>query len=418
MPKSSISVLVAAFALAVAGAGCVASLGEMRAKPAQRVLVAPGRYGDLGGCVAAGLQEAPTAGFWGFLLKPGDLRLEVVRRDDQQTMTVTGYPGWRWTCRRSTSFSGRRASACASNSARARGDRRSSTARGPSSSAARTKRLPASMTTENTPTPRPGRPTCAVPAAPAGLRCAERPEPPRAQRGQDSGISRRLTTSDHRSDNKPRTLASRSVKAAGGELTHEAGNHAVGFRPRVSRGRGSGPASRGGGIPQPVHGRKRAEQRWRDHRGHDGGPYLPIAGRDQHRERVPAPPGHARRGGGGHRRSRARAAGPRARAEQSGHDHPGGIRLARSTRGAPGNHGHLAGGLRRAGYAGPAPSAAREPSPFRFTGRAWPSRRARRRAPMRTASCSTSTRPTAIGAPSSGSVGRPRRPGAIRTACR
>ena len=93
MPKSSISVLVAAFALAVAGAGCVASLGEMRAKPAQRVLVAPGRFGDLGGCVAAGLQEAPAAGFWGFLLKPGALRLEVVRRDDQQTMTVTGYPG-------------------------------------------------------------------------------------------------------------------------------------------------------------------------------------------------------------------------------------------------------------------------------------------------------------------------------------
>src|SRR5580765_853143 len=92
VPKSSISVLVAALALAVAGAGCVASLGEMRAKPAQRVLVAPGRYGDLGGCVAAGLQEAPTAGFWGFLLKPGDLRLEVVRRDDQQTMTVTGFP--------------------------------------------------------------------------------------------------------------------------------------------------------------------------------------------------------------------------------------------------------------------------------------------------------------------------------------
>jgi hypothetical protein len=85
--------LVAALALAVAGTGCVASLGEMRAKPAQRVLVAPGRYGDLGGCVAAGLQEAPAAGFWGFLLKPGDLRLEVVRRDDQQTMTVTAYPG-------------------------------------------------------------------------------------------------------------------------------------------------------------------------------------------------------------------------------------------------------------------------------------------------------------------------------------
>ena len=93
MPKSSISVLVAAFALAVAGAGCVASLGEMRAKPAQRVLVAPGRYGDLGGCVAAGLRDAPAAGFWRFLLKPGDLRLVVVRRDDQQTMTVTGYPG-------------------------------------------------------------------------------------------------------------------------------------------------------------------------------------------------------------------------------------------------------------------------------------------------------------------------------------
>ena len=93
MPKSSISVLVAAFALAVAGAGCVASLGEMRAKPPQRVLEAPGRYGDVGGCAAAGLQDAPAAGFWGFLLKPGDLRLEVVRRDDQQTMTVTGYPG-------------------------------------------------------------------------------------------------------------------------------------------------------------------------------------------------------------------------------------------------------------------------------------------------------------------------------------
>ena len=93
MPKSSISVMAAAFALAVAGAGCVASLGEMRAKPAQRVLVAPGRYGDVGGCVAAGVQDAPAAGFWGFLLKPGDLRLEVVRRDDQQTMTVTGYPG-------------------------------------------------------------------------------------------------------------------------------------------------------------------------------------------------------------------------------------------------------------------------------------------------------------------------------------
>src|SRR5678815_4194374 len=41
-------VLVAAFALAVAGAGCVASLGEMRAKPAERVLVAPGRYADVG----------------------------------------------------------------------------------------------------------------------------------------------------------------------------------------------------------------------------------------------------------------------------------------------------------------------------------------------------------------------------------
>ena len=93
MSKSSISVLVAAFALAVAGAGCVASLGEIRAKPPQRVLEAPGRYGDLGGCVAAGIQDAPAAGFWGFLLKPGDLRLEVVRRDDQQTMTVTGYPG-------------------------------------------------------------------------------------------------------------------------------------------------------------------------------------------------------------------------------------------------------------------------------------------------------------------------------------
>ena len=93
MPKSSISVLVAALALAVAGAGCVASLGEIRAKPAQRVLVAPGRYGDLGGCVAAGLRDAPAAGFWRFLLKPGDLRLVVVRRDDQQTMTVTGYPG-------------------------------------------------------------------------------------------------------------------------------------------------------------------------------------------------------------------------------------------------------------------------------------------------------------------------------------
>ncbi len=86
-------VLVAAFALAVAGAGCVASLGEIRAKPPERALVAPGRYGDLGGCVAAGIQDAPAAGFWGFLLKPGDLRLEVVRRDDQQIMTVTGYPG-------------------------------------------------------------------------------------------------------------------------------------------------------------------------------------------------------------------------------------------------------------------------------------------------------------------------------------
>ena len=93
VPKSSISVLVAAFALAVAGAGCVASLGEIRAKPPQRVLEAPGRYGDLGGCVAAGIQDAPAAGFWGFLLKPGDLKLVVVRRDDQQTMTVTGYPG-------------------------------------------------------------------------------------------------------------------------------------------------------------------------------------------------------------------------------------------------------------------------------------------------------------------------------------
>ena len=93
MPKSSISVLVAAFALAVAGAGCVRSLGEIRAKPPERALVAPGRFGDLGGCVAAGLQDAPAAGFWGFVLKPGDLRLEVVRRDDQQIMTVTGYPG-------------------------------------------------------------------------------------------------------------------------------------------------------------------------------------------------------------------------------------------------------------------------------------------------------------------------------------
>ena len=85
-------VLVAALALAVAGAGCVASLGEVRAKPAERVLVASGRYGDLGGCVAAGLQEAPAAGFWAFRLKPGDLGLQVVRRDDQQTMTLTGYP--------------------------------------------------------------------------------------------------------------------------------------------------------------------------------------------------------------------------------------------------------------------------------------------------------------------------------------
>jgi len=92
-PLVRLRVLVAAFALAVAGAGCVASLGEMRAKPAERVLVAPGRYADLGGCAAAGVQEAPAAGFWGFLLKPGDLRLEVVRRDDQQTMTLTGYPG-------------------------------------------------------------------------------------------------------------------------------------------------------------------------------------------------------------------------------------------------------------------------------------------------------------------------------------
>ena len=93
VPKSSIGVLVAAFALAVAGAGCVRSLGEIRAKPPERALVAPGRFGDLGGCVAAGIQDAPAAGFWGFVLKPGDLRLEVVRRDDQQIMTVTGYPG-------------------------------------------------------------------------------------------------------------------------------------------------------------------------------------------------------------------------------------------------------------------------------------------------------------------------------------
>ena len=60
-------VLIAAFALAVAAAGCVASLGEIRAKPAERVLVAPGRYGDLGGCVATGLHEAPAAGLWGFV---------------------------------------------------------------------------------------------------------------------------------------------------------------------------------------------------------------------------------------------------------------------------------------------------------------------------------------------------------------
>jgi hypothetical protein len=55
--------------------------------------VVPGRYGDLGGCVAADLQVAPAAGFWGFLRKPGDLRLELVRRDDRQIMTVTAYPG-------------------------------------------------------------------------------------------------------------------------------------------------------------------------------------------------------------------------------------------------------------------------------------------------------------------------------------
>jgi hypothetical protein len=74
-------------------AGCTGSLAEIRAKPAERALEASGRYADLGGCVAAGLQEAPASGPWGFVLKPGDLRLVVVRRDDQQNMTVTGYRG-------------------------------------------------------------------------------------------------------------------------------------------------------------------------------------------------------------------------------------------------------------------------------------------------------------------------------------
>ena len=92
--RGRLRVLAAAGALVVAAAGCAPTLSEMRAEPATRVLVASGRYADLGGCAAAGLQEAPVAGFWGFLLKPGDLRLVVVRRDDQQTMTVTGYhPG-------------------------------------------------------------------------------------------------------------------------------------------------------------------------------------------------------------------------------------------------------------------------------------------------------------------------------------
>jgi hypothetical protein len=54
------------------------------------MLEVPGRYGDLGGCVAAGLQVAPSAGMWG-PLKTGDLRLEIVRRDDQQSMTLTAF---------------------------------------------------------------------------------------------------------------------------------------------------------------------------------------------------------------------------------------------------------------------------------------------------------------------------------------
>ena len=43
-------------------------------------------------------------------------------------------------------------------------------------------------------------------------------------------------------------------------------------------------------------------------------------------------------------------------------DHAGGIHLARSSRGAPGDHGHLARGVRRAGRGRPAASAAGAPS--------------------------------------------------------
>ncbi len=71
-------------------AGCAPTLAEVRAKPPVRMLEVPGRYGDLGGCVAAGLQVAPSAGMWG-PLKTGDLRLEIVRRDDQQSMTLTAF---------------------------------------------------------------------------------------------------------------------------------------------------------------------------------------------------------------------------------------------------------------------------------------------------------------------------------------
>jgi hypothetical protein len=71
-------------------AGCAPTLAEIRAKPPVRMLEVPGRYGDLGGCVAAGLQVAPSAGMWG-PLKTGDLRLEIVRRDDRQSMTLTAF---------------------------------------------------------------------------------------------------------------------------------------------------------------------------------------------------------------------------------------------------------------------------------------------------------------------------------------
>lgn len=75
-----------AFGLALAG--CVPTLADVRHEAPAHTLSVVGRYDVLAGCIVDGMQHGPTGR--GVVVKLGDLRREIVRRDDRQTITITG----------------------------------------------------------------------------------------------------------------------------------------------------------------------------------------------------------------------------------------------------------------------------------------------------------------------------------------